>query len=216
MIGALAVLGKASMRVVTWLGLVVAAAALAGCAGPTRIVQQWQDPAYAGGPFKRMFVIGVTHGSTVRRVFEDAFCAQLKARGVECVQSYTLVPEDGLAPRARYDEAVRAARADSVFIAGVLRVERRTEVVPASPVVFGGAYSFYGAAWGGPLFMGYAAPPTVFQFDQVFVESRLFSVASDRPVWTAASEVFAPSNPQKDSEDFARVMIEALAARKLL
>jgi hypothetical protein len=194
----------------------LAAVVLAACAGPTRIVQQWQDPGFTGGPFKRVFVIGVTHGSTVRRVFEDAFCAELKARGVECVQSYTLVPEDGIAPRERYDSAVREARADSVFIARVQRVERRTEVIPSSAPVFGGAYGFYGAAWGGPLFMGYAAPPTVIQFDQAFVESRLFSVKSDQPVWTATSEVFAPSNPQQDSQDFARTMIEALAARKLL
>jgi hypothetical protein len=195
---------------------VCAAVALAGCAGPTKILQQWQDPAYTGGPMKRVFAIGVTRESTVRRVFEDAFCARLRARTVECVQSYTLVPEDGLAPRDRYEKAVREARADSVFIAQVLRVEKRTEVVATGPVGFGGAYGYYGAAWGGPLYMGYAAPPAVFQYNEAFVESRLFSVKSDQPVWTAQSEIFAPSHPQKDSGDFARTMIEALAARKLL
>jgi hypothetical protein len=207
--------GTASMRGARRIWL-LGAVVLAACAGPTRIVEQWQDPGFTGGPFKRVFVIGVTHGATVRRVFEDAFCAELKARAVECVQSYTLVPEDGIAPRDRYDGAVREARADSVFIARVLRVERRTEVVPGSPVPWRGAYGYYGAAWGGPLFMGYAAPPTVFQFDQAFVESRLFGVKSDQPVWTATSEVFAPSNPQADSQDFARTMIQALVARKLL
>lgn len=204
------------MRLVHSIFVLVLVLAVAGCAGPTRIVQQWQDPAYTGGAFKRVFVIGVTRESTVRRVFEDAFCAQLKARGVDCIQSYTLVPEDGLAPRDRYDAAVREARADAVFISQVLRVERRTEVVPAGPTVFGGAYGYYGSAWGGPLYMGYAMPPTVFQYNEVYVESRLFSVRSDQPVWTAQSEIFAPSNPQRDSEDFARTMIGALAARKLL
>ena len=207
--------GTPSLRRATGICL-LAVIMLTACAGPTRIVQQWQDPAYTGGPVRRVFVIGVTRESTVRRVFEDAFCAQLSARAVECVQSYTLVPEDGIAPRDRYDKAVRDARADSVFISRVLRVERRTEVIPASPVVFGGAYGYYGAAWGGPLYMGYAAPPAVIQYDQVYVESRLFSVKSDQPVWTATSEIFAPRNPQKDSEDFARTMIEALAARKLI
>lgn len=196
--------------------ILLLALAVAGCAGPTRIVQQWQDPAYAGGPFKRIFVIGITRDATVRRVFEDAFCAELAARAAECVQSYTLVPEDGVAPRERYDGAVAKARADGVFIARVLRVERRTEVIPTAPVAFGGAYGFYGSAWGGPLFMGYAAPPTVLQIDQAFVESRLFAVQSDQPVWTAQSAVFAPGNPQRDAEDFSRTMIEALAARKLL
>jgi hypothetical protein len=206
--------GAAPMRLVTLILLV--AVAVAGCAGPTRIIQEWQDPAYAGGPLKRIFVIGITPDATVRRVFEDAFCAALRSRAVECIQSYTLVPEDGIASRERYDGAVAKARADGVFIARVLRVERRTEVIPSGPATFGGAYGFYGSAWGGPLFIGYAAPPTVVQFDQAFVESRLFSVTSDQPVWTAQSEVFAPSNPQRDSEHFARTMIEALAARKLL
>jgi hypothetical protein len=64
--------------------------------------------------------------------------------------------------------------------------------------------------------MGYAAPPTVLQVDQAFVESRLFSVKSDQPVWTAQSEIFAPSNPQRDADDFSRTMIDALAARKLI
>lgn len=192
------------------------AVALAGCAGPTKILQQWQDPAYTGDPMKRIFVIGVTRDGTVRRVFEDAFCAQLRARAVECVQSYTLVPEDGLAPRDRYEQAMREARVHSVFLARVLRVEKRTEVVPTGPVMFGGAYGYYGRAWGGPLYMGYAAPPTVFQYDEAFAESRLFSVKSDQPVWTAQREIFAPSNPQRDSADFVRTMIEALAARKLL
>lgn len=189
---------------------------LAACAAPTRIVLEWQDPAFAGGRFERVFVVGVTHEATVRRVFEDAFCAQLRARAVECVQSYTLVPEDGVASRSRYDGAVAQARADGVFITRVLRVERRTEVFPTAPFAFGGAYGFYGSAWGGPLFMGYGAAPTVIQFDQAFVESRLFAVKSDQPVWTAQSEIFAPSNPRRDADDFARRMIDALAARRLI
>ncbi len=98
------------MRLATRICL-FAAVALAGCVGPTKIVQQWQDPAYTGGPMKRVLVIGITREGTVRRVFEDAFCTQLRARAVECVQSYTLVPEDGIAPRDRYDKAVRASLA---------------------------------------------------------------------------------------------------------
>lgn len=204
------------MRFLTSIALL--AAAIAGCAAPTRIVQQWQDPGYTGGAFKRVFVIGVTRQSTARRVFEDEFCAQLAARAVECIQSYRLVPEDGVASRDRYEKAVRDARADAVFIASVLRVERRTEIVPTAPVVpvRGGFYGYYGTAWGGPLYMGYAAPPAVFQYDEVYVESRLFPVDGDQPVWTATSATFAPSEPRKDAAEFTRTMIEALAARKLI
>jgi hypothetical protein len=35
-------------------------------------------------------------------------------------------------------------------------------------------------------------------------------------VWSAVSEIFAPSNPRQDSINYSRVVLDALAARRLL
>lgn len=202
----------------TGFALLVAILALPGCAAPTRIVQEWQDPAYAGPAFRRVLVMGITADTTYRRVFEDEFAGQLSARGVEAVQSYRLIPEDNQASRDRIERAVREAGADGVFMARLLRVERRTEIVPGPPTgpYFPSMYGYYGYAWGGPLYMGYAAPPTVMQYTEAYVESCLFAARSEQPVWTAVSEIFAPSNARQDSADFSRTVIEALVARKLI
>lgn len=196
--------------------LLALALLLAACASPVQIVQQWQEPEYVAPRFKRILVMGVTRDAAVRRIFEDEFVAQLKARGIDAVPSYSVLPQDGQQPRERIEQAVRDARADAIILTRVLSREQVTQVVPAAPPVYGGFYNYYGAYWGGPLYPGYAAAPTVYRYDEIRVESQLFDVRRDTPIWTATSEVFAPSDPKRDSAEYARVMIAALAARKLL
>ena len=194
----------------------VLALGLAACASQPRIVEQWDDPGFKGGGFKRVLVLGVTRDGTVRRVFEDEFSAGLRARGVEAVPAYTVLPDDGRVERPKLEAAVRAAKADAVILTRVLRVEQRTEIVPSAPVpAYPGFWGAYGAAWGGPLWV-YAQPPTVIQYNLVYVESQLWDVKSDRMVWSAVSELFAPSNPRQDSANYSRVILDALAARKRL
>jgi hypothetical protein len=191
--------------------------ALGACASTT-IVEQWQSPDFKGGPFRRILVVGVTQEAAVRRIFEDEFVRQLRARGTDAVASYTLIPEDGQVPRPRLEGAVRESRADAVILTRVLKVEQKTQVVPGTPAFPGFStdiYGVYGTGWGG-VWTGYASPPAVFQYEEVRVETRLFQAGSAALVWAAQSEVFAPTDARKDSADFASRIIAALAARKLI
>jgi hypothetical protein len=192
-------------------------ALLAACAS-TSIVEEWQSPDYKGGPFKRLLVVGVTKEATVRRIFEDEFVRQLRARGTDAVASYTLIPEDGQVDRPRLERAVQESGADGVVITRVLKVEQRTQVVPGTPAfpAFGtDIYRHYGTGWGG-VWTGYASPPAVFQYEEVRAETKLFGARNAALVWAAQSEVFAPTDARKDSADFAARIIAALASRKLI
>jgi hypothetical protein len=192
-------------------------ALLTACAS-TSIVEEWQSPDYKGGPFKRLLVVGVTKEATVRRIFEDEFVRQLRARGTDAVASYTLIPEDGQVDRPRLERAVQESGADGVVITRVLKVEQRTQVVPGTPAFPGfgtDIYRHYGTGWGG-VWTGYASPPAVFQYEEVRAETKLFGARNAALVWTAQSEVFAPTDARKDSADFAARIIAALASRKLI
>jgi hypothetical protein len=194
-----------------------AAVFLAACASTT-IVEQWQSAEFKGGPFKRVFVVGITKEATVRRIFEDEFVAQLRARGTSAVASYTLIPEDGQVERPRLERAVKESGADAVLITRVVKVEHRTQVVPGTPAFPGfgrDIYGVYGTGWGG-VWTGYASPPAVFQYDEVKVETKLFDARTATLVWAAQSDVFAPTDARKDSADFAARIIGALAARRLI
>jgi hypothetical protein len=196
----------------------VAALLLVSACSSTTVVDQWQSPDFKGGPFKRILVVGVTSQAAIRRIFEDEFVRQLRARGTDAVASYTLIPEDGQVERPRLERAVKEAGADGVIVARVVKVEQKTQVVPGTPAFPGfgtDIYGFYGTGWGG-VWTGYASPPVVFQYEEVRAETKLFDASSGALVWAAQSDVFAPTDARKDSADFASRIIAALASRKLI
>src|SRR5687768_570732 len=83
-----------SMRIGPVLTALLAVSLCGGCAS-TRLDGSWRDPGFAGPTFTKVMVVGVTKQADARRLFEDRFAADLRAHGVEGVQSYTLIPEDG-------------------------------------------------------------------------------------------------------------------------
>ena len=196
----------------------LAVLALAACS-TTTIVDQWQSPAYTGGPFKRILVVAITKEAMTRRIVEDEFVKQLKARGTDAIASYTLIAEQGPVDKSRLEAALRESRSDAAITTRVVQVDRKTQIVPGAPLMLipgqYDIYGYYGAGFPG-VWAGYSTPPTVFQYDDVRVEAQLFDARTAALVWTANSDVFAPTEPARDSADFAETMIKALAARKLI
>src|SRR5215475_8176370 len=85
-----------SNRTLVQLGAAAAAGAvvfLASCASTT-LQSTWMDPSFTGGPFKKVFVMGLAPNETSRRVFEDIMVARLQAAGVQAVPAYQFIPED--------------------------------------------------------------------------------------------------------------------------
>ncbi len=92
--------------------LAAAALALAAACASTTVVEQWQSPDHAAGPFKRILVVGVTQQAATRRIFEDEFVRQLRGRGTDAVASHAYVPEDGAVSKDRLAAAVARSGAD--------------------------------------------------------------------------------------------------------
>jgi hypothetical protein len=190
----------------------IALLALAGCAA-TSLVNQWKNPEYAGGAFQRVLVVGVTKQASIRRTFEDQFVSQLKATGVDAVQSYTVLPEDGQVEEARLKKAVEDARADGVISTRLVRAEQKTQITPGyygpAPIGF---YGWYSSAW-----MGMYDPPQVYQYDVYTSETSLYHVPDSKVVWSGTAQTTAPSsNLQKEIAEYAKLMIKAMRDAKAL
>ncbi len=185
--------------------------AVAGCAS-TSLVNEWQSPD-AAPAMRKVLVVGVTNQSSVRRVFEDEFAAQLRAAGVEAVPSYSLLPEDGQAEQAVLEAAVHDAGADAVLVTRLVKQEQRVDVSPGSyrPAFGMGFYGWYSSAW-----MGFYDPPTVYQYDVVTAETSLYSPPQSRLVWSGTTETFSPKDVKKETADFARIIIAALKKRGIV
>ncbi|HSB22852.1 MAG TPA: hypothetical protein VLE94_07040 [Burkholderiaceae bacterium] len=197
----------AARRAVLAIATALTLAVLAGCAS-TQLKDTWKDPAFTGPPLQRVLVIGAFKSDLNRRVFEDAFTAALQAAKTDAVASYVTLPESGAIPNERVRAAVKSTGSDAVLVTRVLRVRRDVNVTPAymGPGFYrGGFYGWYGGAWA-------ATPADVHVYDVLTVESTLWNMRTDKPVWAGTSEVTAPSNVTTASQEFAGVLIPRMKA----
>ena len=180
---------------------------LAACAS-TQLKDTWKDPAFTGPPMRKLLVIGAFESDLNRRVFEDAFVGALAAAKTGAVASYPTLPERGAIANERVQAAVRSAGADSVLVTRLMRVRRDVSVTPA----YAGP-GFYGAGFRGWYGGAYAAMPAdVHTYDVLTIESTLWNIGTDKPLWSGTSEVTAPSNVSDASKELAGVLITKMKA----
>src|SRR5574340_1253595 len=125
--------------------LVIVIFFLWGCA-TTELKTVWMDETYKGGPLKKVFVIGVSHKPTIKRLFEDEFVRGLKAHGTEAIASYTVIPEDKMSDKGFITSEIRKLGMDSVLV--TLLVDKKTLDTYYPPQMrYPGPY--YGGGWHG-------------------------------------------------------------------
>ena len=195
-----------------------AAILLASCQSTT-IQSTWVDPSFTGGPFKKVFVMGLARDVTSRRVFEDIMVARLQAAGIQAVPAYQYMAEDVAVPEPVLEAAVAKSGADAVLMTRLLGVDTQisasTVMVPG-PVMGPG----FGPGWGGPGWWGaynqWWAVPQVTTYQIATAETTLYDASTRRIVWTATSQTFNPQSVQREAPGLADQVIAALRARNLL
>ena len=199
-------------RVTLAIPIVAALLMLASCASTT-LQSQWRDPGYTAGPFKKIFVIGLSaRDVTARRIFEDVMVAKLMAVGVQAVPEWQYLKDEGQAGEGAVSAAVDATGADAVLMARLVAIDTRYSVTPVA--VPGPGFGWYGryAGW----YSGWYAAPQVTQYDVVIVETSLFDTKTKRLVWSATSQTVDPASVQKEAPVFADTIIGALQKAGLL
>ncbi len=202
---------------------VVAAALFCGVlsscvTGPsTQLVSAWQLPGYIPTGFHKILVIAVTRDGGRRRTFEDAFCFQMMGRGLNCVASYTLIPENGQVPNEKLEAAIRASGADAVLSTRFLGTNTNTSYTQgyvyasAAPVYYGGFYGYYGAAWGYDY-----VPPMATTTTVVTVETDVFDAAKLEMVWSGTTQTTNPTSLAQEMQGWAKIIINAMAQRGIV
>ena len=196
---------------------------LAGCSS-TSLVGSWKDPRFQGPPIRKVLVIGVSEDGNARRIFEDEFVTQLGARGVDAVASYTLIPQDGKVPEATIAKAVRESGAEAVLMTRVVKTATETTVIPGrtqttvtpplghttSPEFHPNIYGHYSSAW------TTFTPPTMTQFRVWTLETDLWPVSQEQPIWSGVTRSTEGRNINRDIDDLVEVITDALADGKLI
>ena len=191
-----------------------AVVALTGCAASTELNAQWVNPQ-AGNrmPVKSVMVMGINRDATARRIYEDSMVAQLATRGVKAVQSYKSLPDDGPAEQKAIQAAVTGVGADAVLISRTLSVTNQVRVSPGFIAGypwgygFGGFYGYYQGFWSA----AYAIPPTVYTYQNVLVDTRLFDAKEYVLLWSGSSTTVPTNSMQQTLQEFAKTISDSLA-----
>ena len=184
------------------------AALLLGACATAGIGDTWKDPAFAGPPMKKLLVVGVAGSDHSRRVFEDGFARALSAAGSGGAPSYPVMPESGAVPQARILEAIQKTGADGVMVTKVLRVRRDVEVrtMHSGPGFYGAGFrGYYGSAYS-------TSVSDVATYDVITLETTVWDIRRDKPVWSGTSEVTAPKSVAAGTEELAGVLIRKMKA----
>ena len=198
------------MKLLVCIGMITS---FSGCA-TTEITSAWKDPSYQGPP-SRIMVIGIAKKPVNRRVFEDEFVRQLKARGTDAFASYTV-----LSDKLENNHAVIAAKmkeksADTVLISKLVSKNIVKTYVPETistmPTYYGRWPDYYGNGYETLYTPGYMV-----EDEFAYVETNLYDTRDDKLIWSAASETLINGSDQQLIKSFIRVMVDKMVEQKLL
>lgn len=191
-------------------GVMMMAVILTGCAS-TKISGEWDNPEVkAVGPYKKIFLTAVTGEEIVRRQMEDTFHVALAAHQVEGIQSYRSMPESGKPDKEALVSAVKASGADGALIVRMVKKENKVTVTPA----YYGPSGYYGGYYNS--WDSFYAPATVYQYDVVTLEARLYDMATETLVMAISTETTDPGKLQKEIAEYSAIICERLAEKGAL
>ena len=190
--------------------LCMAALALLGAGGcsSATVTNTWKDPNFNGPiQFNKIVALVIYQDGTIRRAAEDAIVEQIGPH--RAVAAYNIVSEEDRRDVQRLKAKFQSAGVDGAVTMKLLDKRNETTYVPGSP----GYSSFYGYYGYG----GYVGTPGYVVTDTIAtVETRIYSVAQDKLLWSATTETYNPSNVRDDIRDIAKAIGEELRKQKLV
>jgi hypothetical protein len=180
----------------------------------TTLTSVWKDPSYQGQP-RKIMVIGVAKKPLNKRIFEDEFVRQLKARGMDAIASYTVMPDAKQGDHAAIAAKMKEQGADAVLISRLVSKKTVRTYVPGSvtyrPSYYDNWRDYYGYGTQEVYTPGYTA-----EDEYAVMETNLYNAGNDKLIWSAASETEIRGSDQNQIKSYISVMVNAMAGQKLL
>ncbi len=188
---------------------------LASCTS-TRLTEAWVDSSYTGGPLESVLVIGLSDNVRRRGLFEEALASKFDSRGVSAVASLGVAPNKADLEKASIKKKVQELGIKSVIVTRVLGVDKEKYYVPGEPYsphygYYRGFSGYYDRAYGAAYSPGYWE-----EYEIVRLETNLYEVATEKLIWSAASETIDPQSIEKVVQTLSEQITDDLAKRGLL
>jgi len=169
----------------------------------------WKDPNYQGGKLEKVLVVGVSKSPTQRRLFEDAFVAQLRARGTDAAASYTIIPTEEMADKAAVESQIKTMEVDTILVTKF--VEKKKEKVYSSPAPYPPTYYYRG--WYDYYSRSY---DNEYEYEVASLETNLYETETGKLIWSAFSDTYAGTTSEQEIKSFVEVIIKSLSDNQLI
>lgn len=178
-----------------------------GCAS-TRMTQVHVNPDGASGPFDKLMVIGLGTTEDNRAHFETAVTQKLGKQGVSSVASNATFPDQKAVTRDAVREKASTDGFDGVLVTRVIDIKKESAYKLNETDPFNQWWEKYGS---------YSTVPAIPGETTTFViETKLFDVATEKPVYSSVSESFAPKNRDQVISELVPLMVDDLSKRGML
>lgn len=200
--------------------LVIAGLALLlGACASTSLISSWESPEYRGGPLKKIAVFVMAKDENLRRFAEDQMVQKIPA-GTRATAGHVLFDKPN-GDKDKVRAALVEAGYDGVLVSRLLAVEKsQTYVPPQVHFVRTGPYVIASPYYGN--FVGYyghgyavmqATPGYTFENTTVVVETVLYSLPDDKPIWTGTTQTLDPRSRSEMIEAISQ-LVEAEMQKK--
>jgi len=184
---------------------------LAGCSS-TRIVTSWHDETVPGGTIKKPLVLALAKKQVIRAKLEDELVQELRAGGVDAMQSYQVFPDLSEATPARIKARLAELDRDSVLVSHLIDVKKETVNVGGYtvPAHYGRFDSYYAVSY-----QVVRAPSHSYVSKIYAIETNLYDARNEKLVWTAATETEDPSSVDSAISEIVKVVMKNIQQRRL-
>jgi hypothetical protein len=176
----------------------------------TTLTAVWKDPG-VHGTIRKVVVVGTFRTSAIRNIFEDDFVKQLRAKGVDAVASYTLIPLDELPDRDLVMSKAKEAGADAILVTRLMGKRTVSTYVPGQPYVVPDYYY----RWG-PYYQYVYTPGYMAEEEYAYAETNIYNTSNNMLIWSARSETQLAGRRESTIESFVRTIVDRLSADKLI
>jgi hypothetical protein len=188
-------------------------------ASSPKLLVSWKSPSYSGGHFKNILVLALNGKAENRAEFEDVLVAAITRPGIQATQSYVFLPRPDATPIDMNDlkALVREQKFDAIFVARVVKAEKKTTYVPGQVYTpfpyYGTFYGYYGAVY--PIVY---TPGYLLKERNAQVETNIYSTAGPdgELVWTGTTNTFDAQSPLKVIKNLVKVVIKELEKQNII
>ncbi len=185
---------------------------LTSCNTP-RIVNSWRDPAVTvdTARLNKFMVAALLKNQTVRRQVEDQMAAIVPGKAV---QSYKEFGMDELKDNEEvYNQQLKAKGFDGIVMMRIASIDSTKRWVAGSypTYYYGGWRGYWGVSWNG------FYRPSYVTTDQTYnIEVTVYSLKSNKLIWTGSSTAVNPDGGSSDYKNICREVYRKMRVEKFI